>query len=364
MAASIVLSHVYSWPEHRRGGERYLHELGAALARVGHRVEILTTGSGRRRSDHVLGVSVTRLTRRELLPRRFGELSNEMAFGLQVLGRARDRSVDVWHALGTADAAAATSTSRWWGGRSVHTALGFPSSRSRERRPDRRLHRYLVDHVDRYVCLSEQTGSFLRSDYGREPIVLGGGVDLARFAPAEHRSEHPAILFTSALDEPRKNLKALIAGFERVLETEPRCELWLAGPGDRRSALDGVSARVRARIVDLGVGSPEDVAAWYGRAWATALPAEAEAFGLVVLESLACGTPVVTLDQGAPAELVEPGTGARARGVEAEHLAEACVATLELARRRDTTERCRAAAAPHDWDRMVPRFEEVYFGDG
>ncbi|MEY2469223.1 MAG: hypothetical protein QOF21_1921, partial [Actinomycetota bacterium] len=31
----ILLSHVYSWPEVRRGGERYLHELGAALVEAG-----------------------------------------------------------------------------------------------------------------------------------------------------------------------------------------------------------------------------------------------------------------------------------------------------------------------------------------
>ena len=55
----IVLSHTYCWPEVRRGGERYLHEVGAALARAGHSVRILSTGRAAGRTS-VEGVPVTR----------------------------------------------------------------------------------------------------------------------------------------------------------------------------------------------------------------------------------------------------------------------------------------------------------------
>ncbi len=76
----IVLTHVYAWPEVRRGGERYLHELASALADAGHQVSILSTatapGHGR-----ILGIK-TRYLRRHSRPlaRRFGELSPEVAF--------------------------------------------------------------------------------------------------------------------------------------------------------------------------------------------------------------------------------------------------------------------------------------------
>ena len=63
----IVLSHVYAWPEVRRGGERYLHELAAALAGGGHPVTILTSApTGCRRAE--MGVPVVAVRRREFRP--------------------------------------------------------------------------------------------------------------------------------------------------------------------------------------------------------------------------------------------------------------------------------------------------------
>src|SRR5919109_4204240 len=109
MSLRIALTHVYAWPGVRRGGERYLHEVAAALADAGHRVSIVTTAAESHR-DRILGVDVTYLRRRRLLEDRFGSLSDEAAFGLQTLARGGLRGIDVWHALGTADAAAAALT--------------------------------------------------------------------------------------------------------------------------------------------------------------------------------------------------------------------------------------------------------------
>jgi hypothetical protein len=43
MSLRVVLTHVYAWPEVRRGGERYLHGLASALAWAGHAVDIVST---------------------------------------------------------------------------------------------------------------------------------------------------------------------------------------------------------------------------------------------------------------------------------------------------------------------------------
>ncbi|MEX2393283.1 MAG: glycosyltransferase, partial [Actinomycetota bacterium] len=58
----IALTHAFCWPEVRRGGERYLHELGGALARRGHRVTIIggATRSSTARED---GCEVIRVAR-------------------------------------------------------------------------------------------------------------------------------------------------------------------------------------------------------------------------------------------------------------------------------------------------------------
>jgi rhamnosyl/mannosyltransferase len=88
-----------------------------------------------------------------------------------------------------------------------------------------------------------------------------------------------------------------------------------------------------------------------------------EAFGLVLLESLACGTPVVAADHSALPELVAPGTGVLSPPEDPGSLAEACRRALELTREPGITERCRAAAAPYDWDTaLAPHMEAVYEG--
>lgn len=355
----IVLSHVYSWPEVRRGGERYLHEVASALKDAGHSVAVLST-SRRPGRGRVLGVPVTYLPRRALMPRRTGECAEEIAFGLQAAGRVAGRSVDVWHALGTADAAAAGALSPLKGARSVYTSLGIPTRAYRDSRPDRRLHDHVVRRVDGYVCLSRAAASALRSGWGREGTVIGGGVDLRRFSPGP-RHDRPVLLYAGALDEPRKNVALLIEAVGTLRARWPEVELWISGIGDLGALMERASPAGRQAVVDVGVGTEEEHVARYARAWATVLPSYDEAFGLCLLESLASGTPIVVLaDSGGPAEIVRPDVGVAA-GPSAAELADACEQALQLALTGGTAEACRAEAERYDWRRsIVPQLERVY----
>lgn len=360
MRLRVALTHVYAWPEVRRGGERYLHELACALADAGHDVSILSTAREAGRGRH-LGVR-TRYLRRHgrALSRWFPEVADEVAFGAQAFARLAARRIDVWHALGTADAAAAATLGRVRRMRSVYTDLGISERHWRERRSDHRLYENVVRHVDRYLCLSEHAAVGVQRDYGRRPLVLGGGVDLRRFRPANRRSPRPALLFTSNANEPRKNLVMLLDAVALLHRDHPDLELWLAGPGDPAPLLDAAPSGARAAAVRIGVGSLEEVSDLYARAWVTVLPSWSEAFGLVILESLASGTPAVALAGEGPGELVTPEVGATCvRTPEA--LAEACRHALELARSPGVADVCRAAAEPYDWRRgIVPRVEAVY----
>lgn len=359
MSLSVVLTHVYAWPEVVRGAERYLHELAGALADAGHRVRVLTTGP-RPGEREVRGVPVTYLPRRRLAARRFGSHADEVAFGVQSLARLAGARFDVWHAMGTADGASAAVLGRVRNVTSVFTDHGFPVRTSRERRPDRRLHDAVVRWVDHYVCVSEAAAAYLRSDYQREAVVCPGGIDLEAFRPGPRRSGTPVLLFPADASEERKNLPLLLEAVAEMRRRGTAVELWMAGPGKQEPVVAAAPALAREAAVALGAVAPDGMADLYPRAWVTVLPARAEAFGLVLVESLACGTPVVSLDEGGPVEIVSPGVGVTARP-DARSLADACEAAIHLAAQPDASERCRAAAARWDWrTSIVPRLEAVY----
>jgi len=296
-----------------------------------------------------------------MAPKRFGSFAGEVAFGVEAGVRLASRRIDVWHALGTADAAAAATLGRIRQVRSVHTTLGVPERTYRDSRPDRRLHEIVVRHVDAYVCLSGAAGRALQEGWNREPIVVGGGVDLRRFNPAPRRHHRPALLYSGDFTEPRKNVPLLLDAMAILRKRRPAVELWLSGGGDPSSVLASAPALAREAIVELGVGREEDQAARYGRAWVTVLPSEHEAFGLCLVESLACGTPIVVLARGGgPAEIAHDGIGVQS-GPTAHDLADACEAALDLVALKGTIEACRAEAERYDWRRsIVPRLEEVY----
>lgn len=357
----IVLSHVYSWPEVRRGGERYLHEVASALSDAGHDVRVLSSAPRSGRGE-VLGVPVTWFARRPLLRRRLGECADEFGFGVRAGAHLLTRGVDVWHALGTSDAAAAAALGAARRFRSVHTTLGIPSRWYRDGRPDRRLHDLVVRRIDSYVCLSGAAGEALRSGWGRAPVVVGGGVDVRRFAPSP-RHPRPALLYSGTLDDPRKNVPLLVEAAGILSRRVPDLELWISGPGDLGRILRDASAPARKSVVDVGLGTAEEHAARYARAWATVLPSYDEAFGLCLVESLAAGTPIVVLEgSGGPSEIVRPGVGF-ASGHSATDLAEACARALELAKTPGIADACRAEGSRYDWRTgIVPQLEKVYQG--
>jgi len=117
----------------------------------------------------------------------------------------------------------------------------------------------------------------------------------------------------------------------------------------------------------LGVGELEQLPELYRKAAVMAVPALHESFGLAVLESLACGTPVAAARHAALPELVEEGEtgvlfdpgplgGEEVQDVGA--LAEALLRGLELAALPGTAERCVRSAQAYSWNRMAPLYAE------
>jgi glycosyltransferase involved in cell wall biosynthesis len=113
----------------------------------------------------------------------------------------------------------------------------------------------------------------------------------------------PYLICVGALDDPRKDVQALIDAFAAWAAAEGRAEtLVLAGPGDP------AELRVEgARVKVVGFVPDDELAALYSGASCFVTASRYEGFGLGALEALRCGTPVVAHDAGAVPETAGPG---------------------------------------------------------
>ena len=351
----VAITHPYSWPEVRRGAERITVETARALSGRGHDVTILTSGwvPGRVKEHGVTTIRYRRWFE--------GSVRHEAWFGWRIAPVLAASRFDVVHAMMPGDALSAIRTARIGRHRTVYEELGIPIKAWWSDKPDRRARFEVARRVDVYGCMSTFALSVFERDFGRSGALIPGGVRLSEFTPAPQREDRPTILFSGVLSEPRKGVATLLAALPMVAERLPDVQLWLSGPGDARPLLDAAPPAAARHVQVLELGDPHDQAKRYGRAWVTALPSINESFGMVLVESLACGTPIVVADDSAPPELVKPGVGAVAKPGDPASLASALIDALALAPRPSTSNRCRDVASSYDWDAAIaPALEALY----
>lgn len=349
----IALTHPYSWPEVRRGAERIIRETARALAGRGHDVTIFTAGTdpGTTREDGYRVVKFRRVMSRDWM--------HEQWFGWRVAPHLAVGRYDATHAFMPHDAVAAIRTRRLGGHRTLYDEMGVPWL-IWDRLRDKKAREKVAADIDVYGCMSQYALDALR-EHGREGVRIPGGVRLDQFTASTGREPEPTLLFSGAFDVAFKGVASLMEALALLAANEPDVKLWLSGPGTGEKLLAEAPPEARERTEILPLGTPEDQPERYRRAWTTVLPSQRESFGMVMLESLASGTPIVTTDHGAPQELVTPTTGAVSVAGDPASLAEALQHALDLARRPETVQACRSTAEAYDWDGAIaPLLEELY----
>jgi glycosyltransferase involved in cell wall biosynthesis len=187
------------------------------------------------------------------------------------------------------------------------------------------------------------------------------GIRLDAFTPGGEPVAKPAIFCAADPDEPRKRVRLLVDAFAEVHRARPDVELWLMNTSD-----PSIARAPGVRVVDPGADRDELVRL-YRSATVTVLPAEREAFGLVVVESLACGTPVVGMsDGGAVPEIIgapidgEVDSCGYIADPEPNSLAVALLDGLDLGSLERTGPACRRRAESYSIERCAERYESLY----
>jgi glycosyltransferase involved in cell wall biosynthesis len=272
------------------------------------------------------------------------------------------RRYDLVHAL-TPTAALAGRAS---GHRTVYSLLGVPTLEQYAGRAHQlRLLKAATRAAHVTTALSIGAAEAAEELTRRRCEILGAGVRLERFEPRlEPRTGPPTVLFSSNQSDPRKGLSYLLAAMAGLLDEHPSARLRLTGPGDWTQAVATLDESTRRRVLPAveNVGPEVDMAEEYRRAWVTTLPARFEAFGLVLIESLASGTPVVCSRDGGMTDIVDdPRVGRVAPFADVAALRGALSEALALAHRRETPLRCSEHARRWDWRTVVgPAYESLY----
>jgi len=233
-----------------------------------------------------------------------------------------------------------------------------------------------VRRATRLHVLSDFSARQLRELY-RVPadriVKIPGGVDTDRFRPADDRAaarralgwpDARPLLLTVRNLEARMGLDALLRAVARVRHEAPGVLLHIGGDGSLRAPLEALAASLDlgAHVRFLGFVAERELPLAYQAADLFVLPTrELEGFGLVTLEALACGTPVLGTAVGAIPEVLGGLEPAWVVGADAEALAAGVRDHLERAADpRDAAalrRRCRAYAERFDWRVVVERLE-------
>jgi len=236
-----------------------------------------------------------------------------------------------------------------------------------ERRNARRA--LLVLSTSRY-CIDR-----IRHHYGvaaERLALVPEGIDLSLWQPSADPSvlaevdaaRDPFTVLCVARQYPRKRVIDLIDAFALVTAREPRARLVIIGDGPEQAALQQrLQERGLQASVSLLGALPDDgeVRAWYGRASLFCLPSEQEGFGIVFLEAMASGLPVVSTTAAAIPEVVPDGeAGLLVPPRDPEAMAEALLRLLQnpplQARLRNAG---RLHARQYGWERVADRFLEA-----
>jgi glycosyltransferase involved in cell wall biosynthesis len=238
------------------------------------------------------------------------------------------------------------------------------------------IERYVYHRCDRFIVLSKAFGTILHEQY-RVPWnkihIIPGGVDTDRFQlnlsrkQAQEKLNWPQdrpILFTPRRLCHRMGLNKLLMALAQVKCRIPDIWLVIAGKGVLRDALElqVQEFELENHVQFIRYLSDEELPIAYQASNLTVVPSQTlEGFGLVLAESLACGTPVVCTPIGGMPEAVEPLcphliTQSTDENEIAERVIQLLTGKLELPSR----EACREYAIRNfDWQVIIPRIREV-----
>ena len=322
------------------GMNAYIHEVSIALGAIGWDIDVFTRRDHPSQAEVVAFAPGARLIHVEAGPAEVLETEelaahvDSFAAGVERFRAREGLTYALVHAHYWLSVAAGELLAGRWGVPHLamfHTLAEVKlRARASEREPQARLEaeRHLVLACDRVVAATEHERQLLRQIYGvpRDRVaVVPLGVDREAFRPRDRAEARHAlaarglgeldgarVLLAVGRLEPLKGFDILVRALAQLTVPE-NVVLWIAG-GDERSAHE--RARLEAVAREVGVASqvrflgavPHDtLSTYYNAADVVVVPSFYESFGLVALEAMASGVPVVASRVGGLVATISDG---------------------------------------------------------
>lgn len=244
---------------------------------------------------------------------------------LSIAGRTLNRSYSIVHTIHAVDALIAENSDH-----------------------QRSIRRQLLDkYGDQTVAVSEFVAEVVRDQYGIDAAVIPNGVDLDIFSPNNRDTAEDTYLFVGRFDE-NKNPELV----RELAAAMPNATFKMGGLGER-------NIKSTDNLEILPPMPPTSLANHYSEATAALCPFENEGFGMVALESMASGTPVVGLSDGNLPNLIDSGKN----GVLCDELSiSEWIDAIETVSNSgyEMEQLSRESAQQYSWENIASEYEQIY----
>jgi glycosyltransferase involved in cell wall biosynthesis len=224
------------------------------------------------------------------------------------------------------------------------------------------LEKILFDLADHSIAVSPTTKHDLEANGMKAGITLvPNGIHAGRIHQIPPATEECDIIYAGRLIR-EKNIDLLIRALHCIKKEIPDICCIIIGEGPEKANLMHLTHTLGLdqNVVFYGyAGDESEVYALMKASKVFAFPSVREGFGMVALEAMACGIPVVTVDhpRNAAVDLITEDTGLICRQTPGD-LAEKLLIALHSADRLGT--HCRMHASAYDWKEIVNKLERVY----
>lgn len=307
------------------------------------------------------------------VPVRYNGSVARLAFGPAVSARVQrwveEGNFDVIHVH--EPASPSVSMLAVWAARgpvvgTFHTA----TVKSRAMRAAEPILRPTLERLSARIAVSQAARQTVAAHLGDDAMVIPNGVFVRRFRPdpasirpLRRAGSGPTVVFLGRFDEPRKGLPVLVKAADAILAQHPDTQFLVAGPGEINDAAKALPSSIANHFRFLGAVSDEQkVALLAGADLYVAPNTGGESFGIILIEAMAAGAPVLASDLTAFDAVLDHGRAGRTFpvGDSAALAAQACELLSDREARAALSHAGLGRAWTFDWSRVGERIVAVY----